>query len=296
MRQVVSILRHMLQPQNAGTWVYFILNLLLIVGMFAPAGEEALAGLLVVYLVSLLLSLSPLGEAVLCLFNGTHRMRRLDMRARVLPLVAEVYAKAKAQSPDLPDRINVRYRRDPSPNAYAIGFHTICVTDGLMDLSDDMICGILAHEMGHLAMHHTSMQLIIGGGNWIMTGMVAVMNLVCALFTGSTALGMLDSRRDEDSSFAGSVLFLFALFFAGLVWCWTKLCTLLLMWSSRSNEFAADEYAWRIGYGEALAEALDNLTLRVPEGAFLSRLTDSHPETDERIGRLQALGVRYSRY
>lgn len=41
----------------------------------------------------------------------------------------------------------------------------MCITDGLLTLSDDMILGVLAHEIGHLSYRHTVIQLLIGGGN-----------------------------------------------------------------------------------------------------------------------------------
>ncbi|MBQ2269548.1 MAG: M48 family metalloprotease, partial [Bacteroidaceae bacterium] len=48
---------------------------------------------------------------------------------------------------------------DPNPNAFALGRHTICVTEGLFDLPDEMIEGILAHELDFAAVHISNADL-----------------------------------------------------------------------------------------------------------------------------------------
>ena len=71
---------------------------------------------------------------------------------------------------------------------------------------------------------------------------------------------------------------------------------LFLMWSSRANEYDADKYAMEIGFGYELASALDTIGTGVPQNSLIKALYSSHPETHDRIGKLQALGVPYSRY
>lgn len=138
--------------------------------VFGTGGSiEGLLSLLVLYLLSLGLSFSPLGQWMLCLVSGARRMTRMDMRNKALPLVEEIYLAAKRQSPDLPNRLNVRIMYDPMPNAFAIGTNTICLTEGLLDMPDDLIAGVIAHEVGHLALQHTVVQILIGGGNLIIS-------------------------------------------------------------------------------------------------------------------------------
>ena len=101
---------------------------------------------------------------------GAKEIRRVDTKIRIIPLLEVVYNKAKKESPDMVNSIHLKIIHDSSPNAYALGRHTICVTDGLFELSDDMIMGILAHEVGHLVNHHSVLQLLIGGSNMLITG------------------------------------------------------------------------------------------------------------------------------
>ena len=81
-----------------------------------------------------------------------------------------------------------------------------------------------------------------------------------------------------------------------MIWLWTKFCLLFLMWSMRQNEYVADEYAFKLGYGRILASILDRQICSPPENSFFKALYSTHPRRDDRIARLQELGVDYSRF
>lgn len=71
---------------------------------------------------------------------------------------------------------------------------------------------------------------------------------------------------------------------------------LFLMWSMRQNEYLADEFAYKIGFGLELATVLDQHISDVPHDGFLSAIYSTHPCNDDRVAALQNLGVPYSRY
>ena len=83
--------------QNLGTLVFFCLNLGMIIGIFCPQGvsTETIVPIVVIYLVSILISLSPIGEWVLAAFAGAHEIKRKDIKIRLIPLLEIVYNKAK---------------------------------------------------------------------------------------------------------------------------------------------------------------------------------------------------------
>jgi heat shock protein HtpX len=248
----------------------------------------------IAYVVSVLLSLSPLGEWALGFFAGARKMRRLDMREKITPIIQRVQAAAEKKSGNaLPDVIILKVMHDPAPNAYAIGKRTVCVTEGLLDLPEEMIEGILVHELGHLAMHHTVIQLMIGGGNIIITTFLLVLRVFYYIKAAWATLNLF--RKDGDD-IVGLIFGLLDIFSALLVFLWTKFCMLFLMWSSRANEYEADRYAYEIGYGDHLAAALDTITWGKPKSSFFKALYSSHPEPHDRIAKLQELGVSYSRY
>jgi len=219
---------------------------------------------------------------------GARKMTRVDMKIRVIPLLEIVYNKAKRKTPNLTNKIVLKVIYTPEPNAYAIGRKTICVTEGLFNLPDDVIQGILAHEVAHLAYRHNEIQLLIGGGNFIVTLLILMMKLIAAIVA---AFSLISGYRNR--SFGIVVV---GLFLAGMIWLWTKFCMLFLMWSSRQNEFDADRYTAELGYGFELAKGLDAIGTSEPQESLLKALYSTHPNTHDRIGRLQQMGVPYFRY
>ena len=132
--------------------------------------------------------------------------------------------------------------------------------------------------------------LLIGGGNFIMSFLILILRLIYS-FLGIVALGSVLRRGSE-----GCLSTLPSLFIAGIIWLWTKFCIFFLMWSSKENEFEADAYAAELGYGYELAKALDAIGTSEPQESFFKALYSTHPNTHDRIGRLQQLGVQYYRY
>ncbi len=78
----------------------------------------------------------------------------------------------------------------------------------------------------------------------------------------------------------------------GLTWVWTKIGVLLVMKSSRGNEFEADEFSFNLGYGNELCALLDTIAGSGAKGLF-ANLASSHPDKDDRIAKLQVLGATY---
>lgn len=280
--------------QNLGTLIFFCLNLCLLILILFPysATPDGLLLLITIYIASVLISLSPIGEWVLSVLAGAKDIKRKDIKIRLIPLLEIVFGQAKKITPSMIDSINLKIIQDPSPNAYAIGRKTICVTDSLLELSDNEIMAVFAHEVGHLAYHHSAIQLLIGGGNILIAGFLLILKAISWMTTGLFALIGLSTR-----SIGRTILFgLIGGIFTFLIWLWTKFCMLFLMWSMRQNEYLADEYAYKLGYGNILAYLLDQKLSSAPQKGLLKALYAKHPSNDDRITRLQELGATYSRW
>ena len=103
-----------------------------------------------------------------------------------------------------------------------------------------IVLGMLAHEIAHLAKGHNNIQLIIGGGNFIVTIFILLVKAF-SVIVGVTSIIKAIRNRSWITAIAGVIL-------AGIIWGWTKFCTLFLRWSMRENEFEADLYAVELGY------------------------------------------------
>jgi heat shock protein HtpX len=284
------LIRNIFKKSNIGTIIFFLLNATIIIGLFALGGVSSLLIGAALYMLSILLAFSGFGDWVLCVMAGAKKMTRTDMKIRMRPLLEIVYKKAMKKTPGLSNQLRLKVIYTPEPNAYAIGRRTICVTEGLFELPDDVVQGVLAHEVVHLALKHTHIQLLIGGGNFIITIFILIMRLIYS-FLGIVTVGSILRSGSQ-----GCLSTLPSLFIAGIIWLWTKFCMLFLMWSSRKNEFDADTYAAELGYGYELAKALDAIGTSEPQESLFKALFSTHPNTHERIARLQNMGVQYYRY
>lgn len=185
-----------------------------------------------------------------------------------------------------------------SPNAFATGrdpqHAAVAVTEGIIELlSTKELEGVIAHELTHIRNRDTLTQAVAG----TLGGAITFVGKMLS-FGGLYYPANRDERRGNNP-----IVLLFLLVLAPLS------ATLIQLAISRTREFAADEGAAKItGNPNALASALNKLDTvgsQVPmngnpamsplliinplsrEG--LQTLFRTHPSTEERIQRLNAL-------
>jgi heat shock protein HtpX len=188
-----------------------------------------------------------------------------------------------------------------SPNAFATGRNpqhaAVCVTAGLMNLLDyDEIEGVIAHELGHVQHRDT-----------LITTVAATLAGALSMLTRFGMFGGRHSSSDGRRRGGNPLLSLIAIIVAPLA------ASLIQMAISRSREFLADEAAARFsGKPLALASALRKISSwsqRVPmefgspatahlfilnpfSARGLASLFSTHPSTEERIARLEAMAPK----
>lgn len=276
---IVDFFQRAFRKENIGIIIYLILNTLFVMLLFG----HPLIGI-IIYGLSLVIALSPIGEFILRIQQGCRRIKRQDHLNRLMPLFNEVYARAKQKDPSLPDNIRLFISREQSANAFATGRKTICLTSGLLLLSDEEIKATLAHEFGHLSNRDTDLILFIAVGNLIVT--IAFVFWRTFFWTIGTVTSV------ANRSFAGIIVtFLIDLVLVFCIWIWTKIGTLLVMHSSRKNEFEADRFAYDLGYGRELISLLNRFeSMELPHSKGLwANLVSSHPETSVRIEHVEQL-------
>jgi heat shock protein HtpX len=183
------------------------------------------------------------------------------------------------------------------PNAFATGRNpenaVVCVTSGLLELVNrDELEGVLAHELGHIKNRDMLLQTISA----TMSGAI----------TSLARFGMYSPHQGEGrGSPIGPLLTLLA-----------PIAAMIIQFAiSRTREFKADAVGAEIsGKPLALASALHKLQASAnripmdvspsvapiaqidPLSAFkgLSKLFSTHPSTEERVARLQAIAASQS--
>ncbi len=292
---LIDFFKNLIKKSNIGILIYLVLNTVLIVAIFS-GGFQSLEGVFLglgVYLLSLCIALSPIGEWLLRVQTGCTKMTDPADIARFEPLFREVYARAKAANPELPNDIKMFISDSEDPNAFATGRKTVCVTKGLMSYTDEQIKGVLAHEFGHLAHKDTDAILVVSVGNMIVSAIFLFIRIMSNISFGIAKI-FTAFMGDGAGSFFGLIFVWFGKIVADFVltammWLWTKLGVLLCMYSSRQNEYAADEYAFNCGYGRELQQVFLSFGNGSGATGLFSALVSSHPDTSKRIARLQQL-------
>ena len=298
-----DFLTRMFRRSNISVIIYLILNVALVCGftvLFVP--DNIPLGIvigIVLYLVSVTIALSPIGEWYLRFQTRCKKLKRAEDINRLEPIFREVYAKAKQKDPSLNSSIQLYITDDDSPNAFATGRKTVCVTRGLLNMPDEQIRATLGHEFGHLAHKDTDLILLISVGNMFVNMLVTSFNIGLLFFDIITTIMCLFMGGED--GFITHLFMIFSRFLAVitvnlLLRIWTGLGTLLVMKSSRGNEFEADEFAFQLGYGDQLCALLDYFSTHEQKASGLfAALASSHPDSHDRIARLQQLGAGYYR-
>lgn len=296
---ILDFLIRLVNKTNIPTAIYLLLNIL-IIGGFATAffqlqaGWGMLVGILL-YFGSVTIALSPIGEAILRFQTGCQKIGDAEILLRLEPLFAEVYYKAKKEHPELAGNIRMFMIEDDAPNAFATGKRTVCVTRGLLNLSDEEIKGVLGHEFGHLVHQDTDRILVVVIGNTIISAIAMVFQFIAIMIKFiSTIIGILIGHREEGFVVAicgmiyGAIM---AICVRGFLKVWTNLGVLLCMKTSRNCEYEADAFSGKLGYGNGLVMMLRKFTGEAPQG-LLASLSRSHPDNQSRIYRLQQMDVQ----
>lgn len=299
---LVDFFKRTMRKSNIPVFIYLVLNIFVIALILSlvidngniPFWKALLIGI-VLYFVSLLIALSPIGEWILRLQTGCKKIKNDEQRNFIEPIFREVYDKARAQDPSISDSVKLYMNHDEAPNAFATGRKTICVTEGMLSMPVEQIKATLGHEFGHLAHKDTDLILVVAVGNLIVSAFILlfrlVIDLVHLLFVFSSVF-----VGGSDGVFGALISTVYHLAMTavvvGLTWIWTKIGVLLVMKSSRANEYEADEFSFRLGYGNELCALLDSFSGTNANGLF-ANLVSSHPDKDDRIARLQELGATY---
>lgn len=293
---LIDFLKKFLRKANRTAWIYLFLNVLLIalaVFVFSPKtktfGSAFVKGIFL-YAVSVAVAMSQFGEFILRWQTGCRKIKDERQKKIIEPIYKEVYSKARKLDPTIPSNVQLYINEEKGENACTIGRKTVCITGGLLDVPEEQIKAILGHEFGHLAHKDTYATLFLCVGNLTVTFFITVIMLIltipyciveaiCRLLRLSITEHMTKVHRMIISSV---VNFLYTI--------WGRLGELFVGKTSRENEYEADEFSYKLGYGEDFCNFLRTYDGQKANGIFAA-LGSSHPDSADRIARLQILNA-----
>jgi STE24 endopeptidase len=285
------------RPTHLGTWralaalPAMIASLLLLVFLFGGAGRWE-GPLLLSWLAAGVLTLGAPGERVavrvVCRFR---RLPTID-HAHIEPTLIAVLEACRLEYSD----VDLYVSNGRGVNAYAAGRRSIAVTRKVVnrhrdgELSDDVLAGLLSHEVGHLVTHSVRWSLITA---WFATPWRL------AYRVGGRIAAPLAARQPR-ALLAVVVLTAFIIAISQAVqhgeWSSAAVLSALALCPvispvadaaiSRASEHRADRYAAQIGYNKALTLALRTTQLAEASQPRHPLLRD-HPAIDRRLRRLE---------
>ena len=247
---------------------------------------------LAAYAISVFIALSPIGEWIMRLQNGCRRIKRTDHIEQWGPIYKEVYSRAKQANPTIPDDVELFICDGKRKDAFAIGRKTICITRGMLKVHPEEFRGAIALQFAHIANHDTDLIKLITIGNMMITAMIFTAKII---FRALSSFGKTVNRSQRTDSGNLSIIIgaIGDALIGAMMWIWTKFGQYLVLATQRSNEYAADEFAFNLGYADGLCRFLDKYSGRGSKGLF-AVLSSNRPAGDDRIARLQKLGCSYS--
>lgn len=161
------------------------------------------------WLTSGLLALVPpsvdrsIGDAALAGVTGRWLLpsrRPAAEQQRLRTALAELLARARTQGETVPEVELHVYASRIGPNAFALPGGALVVTDELLELAagrDDLVLGVLAHEVGHVRHRHGMRMLVQFGVLGAVTG-IAIGDFSSVLATVPALLGQMAYSRDAE--------------------------------------------------------------------------------------------------
>lgn len=269
--------------------LYFICSFLMLSSNRFIDYGEAFITCVVLYTISIAVALTC-GEFIQKLLNGVRPPETSREKDYLLPLFNDVYEDAKELYSDLP-RIKIFIIDNLSVNAFALGTHTVAVTQGAINtFSIEELQGIIAHEIAHIYYGDTKSKMLNEIGN----GLFSIYVLFVDLFLKVLDLFFidLDDPDTKDTSTLFRALFLCLRLIINLsVMVTLFLGNVLLSGNERKNELRADRFAHSIGHDEGLKNALYLLQkMSLGENMrFVERMQQDHPRVSKRIEKLEEL-------
>ena len=298
---ILQFFKNIIKPKNWPLLFFILLNLSLVVFLmilfscgfdlkeFKFDLDHLILGIIGigVYFVLLFFYLTPLGEMFLRFSNKLKILNRTSDTERLYSLFDEVYEKSLENNKGLSKKVKLCVYESDDINAFALGRTTLGVSTSLLALGDEEIKGVLAHEFGHLTACDSVMNTALLASNSVLLLAVNIIKylFLFVLFIISVIFYSLAKVHPDDRHYSLCSFFSFLIMLVYTLW--ILIGKLFMLKTQRSAEYKADNYAKTIGYGQNLADALQQIDPSVNFRSSLAQIvTSSHPDTGKRIEKL----------
>ncbi len=246
-----------------------------------------------VYGITVLIMISPIGEAIVRLFCGAKTIERRDWQNKLNIVMQSIKTSAETRNISIPEEIKIFYISSPIPNCFSIG-KSICLSSALLDSDISVIKGCVAHETAHLVSYDSVATLLVNIGNLPMMAIFALLqglssiNRFTSMFNRSIIIGLIHF-------FVAAMLFVPRI----ILRVFLGITRLIMSVGSRKKEFEADRFAVEMGFGRELRHALlqTDFESQTETRGLWQNLISAHPSVHERVGKIdRIIGNSSSQY
>jgi len=263
--------------------LHFLIAYWVLAGVFQDK-SASLVNTFTIYAISIGIAVSPIGEFIMRSLDRARPVETRQDKDYLLPLFEEVYQQALIITPSMNKNIQLYITEGKHINAYAVGRKTVMLTRGAIEsLTTEELKGAMAHELGHMSSGDSIARVITVVGNGLFSVIVLVCKIIMLIFGVIAALW---SKKYVLSLIIG---FIVHLLFSYSVTAFLFLGDIFLALNNRYAEYLADDYAYKIGFGEQLKDTLYQINALDMGGrrSLKDWLKASHPYTTARIARLE---------
>ena len=270
-----------------------------------------------VYILCLLLNLSPLGELILRRKCKCRKLKNKDQINYLNLLYREVLERARLVDPALKDKVRIYVTEAQEAAVFAIGRKTLVVSSGIFGFPPEKSKALMARELGHISQKDSDFILLATTGNgavifciWLVRLLIySLLILVIALGLVAMLLGMIIGMIIAlfPSSEQGTFSRILTGIGSAVTWttkkviafgnwvgrvlakAWSGLGLAMVLYSRGRSEYEADEFAYHCGYGKTLCSVIINDDPTKQSVDFFKDLVKAYPAKDARLARLWAL-------
>ncbi|MCL2023318.1 MAG: M48 family metalloprotease [Oscillospiraceae bacterium] len=263
-------------------FVYIFISPLLILPFFKSYGTSF--GVSIGFYLLTMFIAYVAGDEILKLIENIRPIETKKELEYLNPIFEELYNEIKETVPQLP-KIELHIIDEMTVNACAVGHNTVAVTQGAINtFSEEQLRGVIAHEIGHI--YNGNTQAVIW--NTVGNGVISVYAFIVR-FIFNTLFHMQEPIQGKTYGVIYFILNTFYRLFNFIIKCFLFLGNVILSGNSRDAEYEADKFAFDVGYGEELNQALYTLQKisLSPDASLVERMQSSHPRISKRIAEIE---------
>lgn len=267
-------------------WVYFVwcAFYIAIATILLGCTLQSFLVTIVIYIISIAIALSPAGEFLLRYMEGVRRIATQQEHEYLDEVWEEVKQTAVEKNSKL-SNVELFIIDTHNINAFALGRNTVAVTQGMINAAtQEQLRGVLGHELGHIANGDTKALLLNVVGNGIFSIVIVIFRLMLLIV-------QVIANMSDKSGLSNLLVVFMSFCLTVAIFIFMQIGQIILALNSRRNEYLADEFSFRLGYGIEMVEVLYMLQKINVSGKMKlrDRLKASHPYLSDRIARLEQM-------